>query len=1052
MDTTIDEVSIQIDSNSQSASQGLDNLTNTITKLKTSLDSGLKSLNSFNNALSSLKEISSGVNIKNDSFKKISDIQNIGKNNDISNLNKDLKEVSQTTQNIKDVKIDTSNIQQAEMDFLNLKNDTVELNEELKDIPKSLKSIGGVKTKISDFLSSEQIVKVNNWQRQLQIATNQAEIYKNKINELSKQLQSSPEGSEKYSKLKQELEKTVIQFQQATAKAQNLQEKIRLLNTNAGMTKMQNSMKNINNVTNRIVRTLGKVFSAFKRVGNVASQLKSKIGNVFNNKDIDRGFKKILKYGFALFSIRGTYALLNSAANRWLSSTNKSAQLLSANMDYLKFAAGSALAPVIEYLINLVYALLKGIQKVAYALTGVNIFANATASSMKSASNSAKEMKKQLAPFDELNVIDFGNASGSGTGEIGPSLDLSELDNATNSILEAIKNGDWYGVGMEIGKKINETLESIDWDAVKKKANGFATNFGNLINGLVDGTNWSLVGSTIGEGLNTAVGATETFLKTVKWEDLGKAVASTVNSFVKTTDWSDIGSTIGAAITAAAKVAHNFFKDADFKELAKGVVTSINTFLTSTDWSEVGKAIGSGIQSAIDYVHTLVTQFDWGELGKDIATTLNNIIEETDFKEAGQALGRAIKGIFTSLSTFLQDTNWEEVGKSIADFITGIEWTDVAKAIIDAIGDAIVASEKIEHGFATAISKAIAEGITGIEFSDDDVQPFVKKFEKFTDAIKDVLWTLNLGPIYWLFFKKSKNNEGEEEGQNIGKNLIEGLKTGLESGKQAIIQKWNEVKGWFTDIVKNAYVAITQKWEDIKQAWQNLTGNIKDKVANMKAAVTQKWEDIQKDWNNIVGNVKDKVANMKAWVATKKDDFKKSWYKVSDVVKSKTAKMKAKVSTTASSLKKAWDKTVSVVKDIVTTVTIKISPIIENIKGWLNTNFINKINDKLPSWFPKIPQFAEGGFPEMGELFIAREAGPELVGNIGTKAAVANNDQIIEGIRQASYQAFSEALKENNSDNRSQTNIYLGNKKLYSGYGEYADSESNRYGKRIIKV
>ena len=44
--------------------------------------------------------------------------------------------------------------------------------------------------------------------------------------------------------------------------------------------------------------------------------------------------------------------------------------------------------------------------------------------------------------------------------------------------------------------------------------------------------------------------------------------------------------------------------------------------------------------------------------------------------------------------------------------------------------------------------------------------------------------------------------------------------------------------------------------------------------------------------------------------------------------------------------------------------------------------------------------FAEGGFPDVGELFYARESGPELVGTIGGSPAVANNDQIIEGIRQ----------------------------------------------------
>ena len=53
------------------------------------------------------------------------------------------------------------------------------------------------------------------------------------------------------------------------------------------------------------------------------------------------------------------------------------------------------------------------------------------------------------------------------------------------------------------------------------------------------------------------------------------------------------------------------------------------------------------------------------------------------------------------------------------------------------------------------------------------------------------------------------------------------------------------------------------------------------------------------------------------------------------------------------------------------------------------------------SWYT----YASGGFPTEGEMFIAREAGPELVGSIGRKTAVANNDQIVSGIESGVYRA-----------------------------------------------
>jgi len=49
------------------------------------------------------------------------------------------------------------------------------------------------------------------------------------------------------------------------------------------------------------------------------------------------------------------------------------------------------------------------------------------------------------------------------------------------------------------------------------------------------------------------------------------------------------------------------------------------------------------------------------------------------------------------------------------------------------------------------------------------------------------------------------------------------------------------------------------------------------------------------------------------------------------------------------------------------------------------------------NWQP-YPTYADGGFPKQGQMFIAREAGPEMVGNIGGKTAVANNDQIVAGV------------------------------------------------------
>lgn len=56
--------------------------------------------------------------------------------------------------------------------------------------------------------------------------------------------------------------------------------------------------------------------------------------------------------------------------------------------------------------------------------------------------------------------------------------------------------------------------------------------------------------------------------------------------------------------------------------------------------------------------------------------------------------------------------------------------------------------------------------------------------------------------------------------------------------------------------------------------------------------------------------------------------------------------------------------------------------------------------------------YAQGGFPDVGEMFIAREAGPELVGTIGNRTAVANNDQIVDSVSKGVYKAVVQAMSQ----------------------------------------
>lgn len=114
--------------------------------------------------------------------------------------------------------------------------------------------------------------------------------------------------------------------------------------------------------------------------------------------------------------------------------------------------------------------------------------------------------------------------------------------------------------------------------------------------------------------------------------------------------------------------------------------------------------------------------------------------------------------------------------------------------------------------------------------------------------------------------------------------------------------------------------------------------------------------------------------------------------------------------------------------------------------NWIKKG-LNSFKIEVPDWIPEwlgggksfggfnlqasskisIPRFEKGGFPNTGELFLARENGiPEMVGSIGGRTAVANEGQIVESIRKGVYDAVTDAMRPVISQNSNrEVNVYL---------------------------
>lgn len=160
----------------------------------------------------------------------------------------------------------------------------------------------------------------------------------------------------------------------------------------------------------------------------------SETEKMLNNKDNTKNLsetgnkitdiiKRVGKWTLAVFAVESAYGLVRSAIST-LSGYNKQ---LSTDIEYIQFAIASILEPIIERIVSWVFTLLQYVNYLAQAWFNVNLFANASEKNFKSANQSAKQLNKTLAGFDEINQLQDTSQSDS-SASLSPSVDLSNTE------------------------------------------------------------------------------------------------------------------------------------------------------------------------------------------------------------------------------------------------------------------------------------------------------------------------------------------------------------------------------------------------------------------------------------------------------------------------------------------------------------------------------------------------------------------------------------------------------------------------------------------------
>ena len=453
---------------------------------------------------------------------------------------------------------------------------------------------------------------------------------------------------------------------------------------------------------------------------------------------------------------------------------------------------GSVFAPVIEYITNLVYNLMKAVQSLVYAFSGINIFAKATASSMGKTAGSAKQASKSLAGVhNEINNVSEKDNSGGGSGSVSPSMDLSKIDNTPNSIIDAIKNGNWYQIGETIGQKLNEAMDKIPWNKIKEGAKNIGTNTAKFLNGFIAKTSWEEVGNTFAQGINTAVELAYSFVTTFDWAKFGTSIGKSINGFFKNIDWKKAGETISNAIV--------------------GILTSIDKFLAEVEWKQIGEDI-----------QTFLTNIDWNGIFEKLATVI------------GKALGGMVQIIIGLFGDYWSEQwqKFEEYGKQCGgDIISGIAlgflenigkgwqwaWEHLAKPIIDGFCEVLGI-----HSPSTVFA----------EFGGDIIQGLINGIRSLIEKITEI-WN-NIKQTASDIFNSIKNsimniwNNLTNITSNVWNTIKNKVREGAQGAWSAITSIFGNVSNWFKD-------KFSQAWQAVKNVFSTggkIFDGIKDGILN----------------------------------------------------------------------------------------------------------------------------------------------------------------------------------------------------------------------------
>lgn len=695
----------------------------------------------------------------------------------------------------------------------------------------------------------------------------------------------------------------------------------------------------------------------------------------------------------------------------------------------------ATIQPVIEQIIALVqraaevvtqfFAILSGKSTYLKAVRVAKQWADATDKGAKA----AKEWRNQLLGFDEIYRLEEPSDSGSGktdnTPDYGTMFEEAPVENYLKDLMDAFKNGQWAELGKMLADKLNGLVDSIDWSG------------------------W---GQKIGEKINAAIQTIYAFLKNVDFKNIGRSLAEGLMGMMDAIDFETAGRLFVRKFTALLDFIIGFVTAPGFWEkLAKAIGDFLHgAFLEASEWlsennlADVIAKVGQGLLGVLQRVAEEVKEH------KDV------------FIQIGQQIGNALAAIpWWDILKTLAEILWTAFKSLIIDGLFSTSGGRAFLALVAGIGVLktafIIASPVVEAGIAIlaknvaakllSLVTVTAEAGTATAQAATAAGPVIgagigtwtaavtKALTEFTVAGKTILTgaaaTFATGALavtdavlvaYDVKSLKEAKKTYEETGAAINRN-VEANKNGfikiLESQGREAADKYAEmvvgVQTYGMDYqqaldtiereTKKQYEGVPKSMmEGFKQGWDYYFGE--GSQGGFVVLVEDAFKNMVSGVKSLLGiNSPSKVfADIgSSLVEGLKKGFQNAWSSFSSSVKNLVSNIVSTISSTVSSaVQNAWNginsfvsSAKSTLSSIGSTISGAVSGVVSSAKSFITGK-----------------KYADGGYPDSGQLFWAREngAGAELVGTVGGQTAVASNDDILDGIRQGVYEAVSAAI------------------------------------------